>query len=145
MDSAFKYLIAKGGSCTEQSYPYTARDGNCKTCTGVTTISSFKDVQAKSEPSLQQSIMQQPVSVAIDAAHSSFQLYKSGVYYEPSCSPTQLDHGVLAVGYGTQGSSDYYIVKNSWGTSWGNAGYILMSRNKNNNCGIATMSSYPIV
>jgi cathepsin L len=144
MDSAFKYYIAKGGACTEQSYPYTARDGNCKTCTQVVTISSFKDVQGKSEPALQQAIMQQPVSVAIDAAHSSFQLYKSGIYYEPSCSPTQLDHGVLAVGYGTT-TGDYYIVKNSWGTSWGNQGYILMSRNKNNNCGIATMSYYPVV
>jgi len=145
MDSAFKYLIEKGGCCAEQAYPYTARDGTCKTCTPVAKITSFKDVQAKSEQALQQAIMQQPVSVAIDASHSSFQLYKSGVYYEARCSPTQLDHGVLAVGYGTQGSSDYYIVKNSWGTSWGSSGYILMSRNKNNNCGIATMSSYPVV
>jgi cathepsin L len=126
MDSSFKYLIAKGGSCTEQSYPYTARDGQCKTCTPVVTISSFKDVQAKSEQALQQAIQTVgPVSVAIDASHSSFQLYKSGVYFESRCSPTQLDHGVLAVGYGTQGSSDYYIVKNSWGTSWGSSGYIL--------------------
>jgi cathepsin L len=145
MDSSFKFLIAKGGSCTEQSYAYTARDGTCKTCTAVVTISSYKDVTAKSESALQQAIMQQPVSVAIDASHSSFQLYKSGVYFESRCSPTQLDHGVLAVGYGTTGSSDYYIVKNSWGTTWGSQGYILMSRNKNNNCGIATMSSYPVV
>jgi len=145
MDSAFKYIIANKGICTEQSYPYTARDGSCKTtCSSAVTISSFKDVQAKSEQALQSAIQTMgPISVAIDASHSSFQLYKSGVYFESKCSPTQLDHGVLAVGYGTQGTSDYYIVKNSWGTSWGSSGYILMSRNKNNNCGIATMASYP--
>jgi cathepsin L len=148
MDSAFQYIISNNGIDTEASYKYTARDGNCKfnKATVGATISSFKDVQAKSEAALQQAIQSVgPVSVAIDASHSSFQFYSSGVYYEKSCSPTQLDHGVLAVGFGTQSSSDYYIVKNSWGTSWGMQGYILMSRNKNNNCGIATMSSYPIV
>jgi cathepsin L len=148
MDSAFQYIIANKGIDTEASYKYTARDGNCKfSASNVgATMTSFKDVQSKSESALTQAINTQPVSVAIDAAHSSFQLYHSGVYYERSCSQTQLDHGVLAVGYGTQSQGgDYYIVKNSWGTTWGMQGYILMTRNKNNNCGIATMSSYPIV
>jgi len=147
MDSAFKYIIQSSkGLDTEASYPYTAQDGSCKfnRANIGTTISSFKDVPAQNEGALQTAIVTQPISVAIDAGHSSFQFYHSGVYFEPSCSATQLDHGVLAVGYGTS-SADYYIVKNSWGTDWGSQGYILMSRNKNNNCGIATMSSYPIV
>jgi cathepsin L len=147
MDSAFDYIIQNAGIDTESSYKYTARDGNCKfnKANVGATMTSYKDVQSKSEPSLTSAITQQPVSVAIDAAHSSFQFYSSGVYYEKQCSSTSLDHGVLAVGYGTQSGSDFYIVKNSWGTSWGNQGYIWMSRNKNNNCGIATMSSYPVV
>jgi len=148
IDSAFQYIIANGGIDTETTYKYTAKDGTCKfnKANVGATMTAFKDVQAKSEPALQNAISSLgPISVAIDASHSSFQFYSSGVYFEKACSPTQLDHGVLAVGYGTQSGSDYYIVKNSWGTSWGTQGYILMSRNKNNNCGIATMSSYPII
>jgi len=146
MDNAFKYIIANKGVDTGASYQYTGRQGTCHYSASSigATLSSYKDV-GKSEAALQSALQSAgPVSVAIDASQKSFQLYSSGVYYEKSCSSTRLDHGVLAVGYGTQGS-DYFIVKNSWGGSWGMQGYILMARNKNNNCGIATSASYPVV
>jgi len=149
MDYAFQYIKVNMGIDTEASYPYHARDQKCafdKKNVGAND-SGFTDIKAQSEADLQAAIATVgPISVAIDANHASFQLYKSGVYNEAACSSTQLDHGVLAVGYDTTSDKkDYYIVKNSWGKSWGNQGYIWMSRNKKNQCGIATMSSYPLV
>ncbi len=90
-----------------------------------------------------------PIAVAIDAQHQSFQFYSSGIYDEPACSTTDLCHPFVLVGYDTfhngTVNQDYYIAKNSWGESWGNKGYVWMSRNKNNQSGIATMGSYPLV
>lgn len=148
MDNAFRYIEMNKGIDTEASYPYQAVNGACRfkrSDVGATDV-GYTDIERGSEMALQTAVATVgPISVAIDAGHRSFQLYKSGIYTEPMCSSVQLDHGVLAVGYGTQSSQDYWLVKNSWGTSWGMEGYIMMSRNKNNECGIATMSSYPRV
>merc|ERR1711907_762044 len=131
---------------TERSYPYTARDGSCKS--SYTTaiprggVTGFRDIN--SESALLDAVANTgPVSVAIEADQSSFQLYKSGVL-TGSCG-TNLDHGVLAVGYGSSGGTDYWKVKNSWGASWGMNGYVLIERGVNK-CGIADgPPSYPTV
>jgi len=148
MDNAFKYIKAVGGLELESVYPYTAEDGQCKfdKSEAKATVTGYVDVKSEDEDALKQAVATVgPVSVAIDASHLSFQMYTSGVYHEFLCSQTRLDHGVLVVGYGTEDGSDYWLVKNSWGTSWGEEGYIKMSRNRDNNCGIATQASYPTV
>ena len=145
MDYGFKY-IEENGICSEKEYDYKATDETCKTCSVVTKIKSFVDVTPNDEKALQQAVMRQPVSVAIEADQMSFQFYSSGVL-TANCG-SNLDHGVLVVGYGTLNGIDYWKVKNSWGSSWGQNGYILLARNvkaSSGQCGIAIQPSYPII
>ncbi|XP_066921406.1 cathepsin L-like [Clytia hemisphaerica] len=148
MDQAFAYIKTNGGIDTEESYPYKGADGQCKfDAKNIgANDTGFVDVKSGDEDALKTAVATVgPISVAIDASHFSFQFYHSGVYNSWLCSSTRLDHGVLAIGYGTYQGKDYWIVKNSWGTGWGLKGYIMMSRNKKNQCGIATQASYPLV
>jgi len=138
-DYAMDWLLKNGGSDTESSYPYTAHDGTCKGGSFGGTISTYELLTWGYESELQEATANVgPVSVCIDASNWSFQVYSGGVYNEPNCSPTNLDHAVLVVGYGNENGKDYWLVKNSWGTGWGEAGYIKMSRNAGNQCGIAS-------
>merc|ERR1711973_214882 len=146
--SCWRYAMNAGGNMPESAYRYTARQGRCRFNRGqvVATVSSFHDTQPGSENDLTNALARVgPVSVAIDASPSSFRRYRTGVHYSRSCSSRRLNHAVLAVGYGSEGGSDYYLVKNSWATSWGAGGYIKMARNMRNNCGIASKPSFPIV
>jgi len=135
---------------TEASYPYKAADGTCKTSfttaipqggvTGYKSVGNFLFGASKS--AMQSAVQQQPVSIAIEADQYSFQAYKSGVL--TSGCGTSLDHGVLAVGYGTENGNDYWLVKNSWGTSWGMSGYIKIGSDSNV-CGVLNQPVYPQV
>jgi len=145
MTQAMDYIISNKGIDTEASYPYTAEDGTCSynAKNSGATLKSYTNVNTGDENDLQAKVYLGPTSVAIDASQSSFQFYASGVYSDPDCSTSQLDHGVLAVGWGVSSGSDYWVVKNSWGTDWGLKGFIWMARNDNNMCGIATMATLP--
>lgn len=149
MDQAFQYIKDNEGIDTEQSYPYEGTEQMCrfrKEGLGATDV-GFTDIPTGDEDALKLAVATVgPVSIAIDASHKSFQLYKKGVYVEPDCSASALDHGVLIVGYGVdEDGQDYWLVKNSWGPKWGEKGYIRMARNLQNQCGVATAASYPLV
>ncbi|XP_050293805.1 procathepsin L-like [Anthonomus grandis grandis] len=148
MDYAFQYVI-DNGIMSESDYPYEGYDNTCRFDESkmVTKVASFVDITPGSEDDLQAAVATVgPISVAVDASY--FQLYDSGVFDSQACGNSRgyLNHGILAVGYGTtEDGVEYWLVKNSWGQDWGENGYIRMSRNKDNQCGIATYSSYPVL
>lgn len=147
MEGAFKFVI-EHGQCSLESYPYTAKGGNCKICSSLAHISSCSDVNPNDQISLAAAVAQQPVAVAISADTKLFQSYTSGVITSPSCY-TSLDHGVLIVGYGTENGIDYWNVKNSWSNTWGDKGYVKIAKSSSTNdpgiCGIAMDPSFPTV
>lgn len=145
--SSWQYLRDAGGSQSESSYPYQPRQGWCRANRQhfVAHVTGYRQV-GRGENSLTQALASVgPVSVAIDASRPGFRSYRGGVFYDPRCSSTRLNHAVLAVGYGSEGGQDYYLVKNSWGSQYGVGGYVKMARNRNNNCGISNDCAYPTV
>jgi hypothetical protein len=144
MDYGFQYIIDNGGIDSEADYPYLEKNEACnkaKEGNTISTITAFTDVTPKNENDLATAVAAGPVSVAIEADQRSFQSYKSGIL--SGICGTKLDHGVLAVGYG----DGYWIVKNSWGATWGMEGYVQLKRggiNPAGECGIASQPSFPV-
>lgn len=151
MEGAFKFVI-ENGQCSNSEYPYTSgttkTGGTCKKCSAVAQMNTCYDVKPNDQISLKGAVAQQPVAVAISADTKLFQSYSSGVITSSSCY-TSLDHGVLVVGYGTENGQDYWLVKNSWSSTWGENGYVKIARSSSNNdpgiCGIAMDPSFPSV
>ncbi|TVU07259.1 hypothetical protein EJB05_47307, partial [Eragrostis curvula] len=146
MDGAFEFVIKNGGVATESNYPYKAVDGKCKGGSkSAATIKGHEDVPVNNEAALMKAVANQPVSVAVDAGDQTFQFYSGGVM-TGSCG-TELDHGIAAIGYGIESDgTKYWILKNSWGTTWGEKGFLRMEKDisdKRGMCGLAMKPSYP--
>ena len=149
MDNAFEYIIQNNGIADETSYPYEGMEGTCDTSNAImyaAQISNFEDVTPNSEEQLRQAVANQPVSVAI-SVNGIFKMYQGGIF-SGSCGTT-LNHAVTVVGYGTsEDGTNYWLIKNSWGESWGENGYMRMLRDSGDSeglCGIAMKASYPIL
>jgi len=143
MDYAFEWIASNGGLNSEENWGYTATQGTCdqsKLSYKVSVTKNHVDVQQDSDSQMAAALQRGPVSIAIEADQQAFQFYKSGIFKDP-CG-TNLDHGVLAVGY----AADYFIVKNSWGETWGLNGYIQLARGvaqQGGQCGILMAASFP--
>ncbi|KAI4388042.1 hypothetical protein MLD38_000415 [Melastoma candidum] len=143
MEHAFDYIISNNGLDTESNYPYQAVQGICRAQpTSAATITGYEFVPGDSEDDLLRAVVNQPISVAIDASGSDFVYYQGGVFSGP-CG-TDLNHAVTLVGYGTAGDgTDYWLIKNSWGTTWGEEGYMRIQRGVGGLCGITLHALYP--
>ena len=149
---AFEYIKYAGGLSREFAYPYEGKDAECmyspeknSSSVGATTVRSFNITEGDEQSIMHYLVTKGPVSVAFQVV-SDFRLYHSGVYTSAECKkgPTDVNHAVLIVGYGEENGIPYWLIKNSWGTSWGEEGYFKMERSKNM-CGVATCASFPIV
>lgn len=136
------YIASSHPLMTESAYPYTGRQGTCKydhtKGQGALTGTGYASVTANSASHLATAVGKQPVSVCLEADQKVFQSYSSGVVKSNAGCGTNLDHAVLLVGYGADSSTEYWIIKNSWGASWGEKGYIRLQKTGNDKgtCGV---------
>ena len=151
MDKAFEYAI-DNGMCKLEDVPYDAESEFCtqtvKNCQKVAHFNYCFKIPANNERLLREAVYKSPVAVSIEADTKTFQFYKGGILDSTNCG-TELDHGVLAVGYGEDDGKKYWIVKNSWGAGWGEGGYVRIGRSDSENsegvCGIAKDASFVMV
>jgi len=150
MTWAFQGIMDMGGVDATNCYPYVGEDDNCsyskKPPCCASTVGSYVNVTPGDEVALMQAVYLVPVATAVNADLPDFTSYSSGIYSNAACVADQANHGIAIVGYGTDAKSgmDYWILKNSWGTSWGMQGYMYLQRNANDMCGIASLPSYAL-
>lgn len=147
MTRSFQYVIDNNGIDSDASYPYEEQEGSCRySVAGRSAMcASYKEIPEGDEAALQEAIdTVGPIAVGVDASQSSFVHYTSGIYFDPSCTH-HVTHAMLAVGYGVDNGQEYWLIKNSWGLSWGERGYLRIARNKGDHCGIASFASFPVM
>lgn len=145
---AFNYIIENNGIDTEASYPYEAVEGKCHYTVENrgAEISGYVNIPENDELKLMEAVATYgPIVACIDVT-AEMMHYVGGIFHDDACSSTRLKHAVVVVGYGiNDNGTEYYIVKNSWSSSWGEDGYMYTARNRDNHCGIATYATFPRV
>lgn len=147
LSKSFIYIIQNKGIDSASYYPYEQREGKCRYSIRGRAgyCMDFRILPPRSEKALQNTVANiGPVSVGINAMLPSFHHYRGGIYSDPHCNEKLTNHAVLVVGYGTENGQDYWLVKNSWSTAWGEKGYVRMARNRNQ-CGISNFAIFPTV
>ncbi|XP_039132573.1 ervatamin-C-like [Dioscorea cayenensis subsp. rotundata] len=148
LHKTYEYIVSNGGVDTDKDYPYKANVTKCDTAKEnkkVVSIDDYKMVTQQNEFALMEAAANQPVAVIVEAYERNFQLYKKGIF--TTYCGTKVDHAVTIVGYDSTGGVDYWIIKNSWGDFWGEAGYLRLQRNiqdRAGKCGVAEWPYYPI-
>jgi C1A family cysteine protease len=146
---AYEYVVQaqNGQFALDSDYPYKAYEGSCKwdPSKGITKVRAYITIREADEEDLLHTVYSNgPASVMVDGSSLTFQFYTSGVFDEPTCSDVMLGQPLTVVGWGVSDGAPYWLARNSWGPEWGLTGYIWMSRNKKNQCGIASMAIVPI-
>ncbi|KAF7010616.1 hypothetical protein CFC21_025013 [Triticum aestivum] len=151
VNEALSYIAASGGLQPEAVYAYSAQQGVCRS-SGVSPNSAASVGAPRleglygHEGKLQELVANQPVAVSVEATEFNFRHYMSGVYAGSSSCGQNLNHAVTVVGYGVDGGGqEYWLVKNQWGTGWGEGGYMRLTRGNGGNCGMATYAYYPTI
>ncbi|XP_055926539.1 procathepsin L-like isoform X2 [Argiope bruennichi] len=150
MCRALEYAAHIPGVATEESYPYigTSTDGTCKykNSTIGSKVGGYLEIPYGDEDALKKAVgLLGPIAAGLDGSPETFRHYNGGIYSDPACSNTTLTHALTVIGYGTEDGTDYWLVKNSWGKSWGQGGFGKLLRNSNNHCGIASRALFPVL
>uniref|UniRef100_A0A4W4G0K9 Peptidase C1A papain C-terminal domain-containing protein n=1 Tax=Electrophorus electricus TaxID=8005 RepID=A0A4W4G0K9_ELEEL len=145
MGNAYNYVQSRGIN-SEANYPYRAKVGTCILASVETNCPGHGRLPSGDEEVLKKALASfGPITVTIDASNISFMFYKTGIYDDPQCGMSKVTLDVLLVGYGSENGVDYWIIKNSWGTGWGEKGYMRLLRNGSNFCGIANYALFPLL
>nr|AJF94915.1 cathepsin L6 [Nephilengys cruentata] len=150
MCRALEYAAHTPGVATEASYPFvgTSTDGTCKYANSTvgSPVGGYLEIPYGDEEALKKAVgLLGPIAAGLDGSPESFRHYSGGIYSDPACSNTTLSHALTVIGYGTEDGTDYWLVKNSWGKSWGQGGFGKLLRNSNNHCGIASRALFPVL
>jgi cathepsin L len=144
----FEYIRDRGGISAQSDYPYTGKFGECRRADKPVNISvkGYGFVQSENSETFKRALVSEgPLTIGVDQTQESFMRYAGGIYFEPNCEENYLTHAVLLVGFGVEDGEEFWVIKNSFGVTWGENGYMRIAMNRGNDCGVKKAAEFPIV